>query len=96
MNSKKIPSPRKRNAENTYFDREMCRFHWEADYVQSDVRDLVKPVSGNFVDVLDNLKKITSTSYRFAGEHDRWFPPAITISGTRGLCLQQSEEPGDR
>ena len=28
ISSMKTPSPKKRSAEDTYFDREMCRFSW--------------------------------------------------------------------
>ena len=35
-----MPSPKERNAEDAYFDREMCRFYCGADYVKDDIVDL--------------------------------------------------------
>ena len=40
ISPKKIPSPEKRNAEDTYFDREMCRFYWGQDSIQDEVTGL--------------------------------------------------------
>ena len=60
--SKKIPSPKKRNAEDTYFDREMCRFYWGAGYAQDDISGFDSAVLEHFIDVLDKLRRINKHS----------------------------------
>ena len=47
--TKKIPNPKRRSAEDTYFDRKRCRFYWGKDYIQDNVTGLDQHVSGCFV-----------------------------------------------
>ena len=58
MSPKNIPSPKKRMAEDTSFDRDMCRFYWGDDYVQDDINGLGANASGLFADVLDKSSRI--------------------------------------
>ena len=58
VSPKKIQSPKKRTAEDTYFDREMCRFFWGDDYVQDDINSLGEIVSVHFVEGLDKLRRL--------------------------------------
>ena len=53
ISPKRSRSQKKINAEDTYFDREMCRFFWGDNYVQDDITGLGENGSGRFVDVLD-------------------------------------------
>ena len=79
---KNISSPKRRSAEDTYFDRDMCRFCWGQDYIQDDVTGLDQEVSGQFFDVLDKLRRINMNfnSKRYSRKHYRWISPTIAIS----------------
>ena len=57
--SPKNSSPKRRSAEDTCFDREMCRFYWGQDYIQDGATGLDREVSGQFFfDVLGKLRRI--------------------------------------
>ena len=45
-------------AEDTSFDRDMCRFYWGDDYVQDDITGLGANMWGLFADVLDKSSRI--------------------------------------
>ena len=85
---KKLLTPKRRSAEDTYFDREMCCFYWGKDYIQYDVTGLDWNVSGNFVEnvgqVAPDFKTYvgSSISHRFDRKRYRRLSPAIIVTQT--------------
>ena len=78
----KIPIPKRRSAEDTYFDRGMCRFYSGQDYIQDDVT-----VSGTLVPFWTSCAESARIrrgsyqliSYGFGGKGHRKFSSAILL-----------------
>ena len=84
----KLLTPKRRSAEDTYFEREMCCFYWGNNYNQDDVTGLDWNVSGNFVEnvgqVVAGFKTYVGSciSHRFDRKRYRWLSPSIIVSKT--------------